>query len=133
MRLATFVLGLLGIAVVATVAFAGGSGDPRTIAIRYSRFSEQVIEVKAGEPVTFELRNDDPILHEWIVGTEEVHERHRTGTEPYHDEVPTEVSLPAYETRLTTITFDTPSDYPFVCHLPGHEAYGMRGVIKVVE
>ena len=138
MRLATIVLGLstiiaglAGLFVLTTAASGGGSDNTRTIAIHYSRFSEDLIEVKAGVPVTFELRNEDPILHEWIVGTEEVHERHRTGTEPYHDEVPTEVSLPAYETRLTTVTFDEPGDYPFVCHLPGHEAYGMKGVIRV--
>ena len=90
-----------------------------------------MIEVKAGAPVTFELRNEDPILHEWIVGTPDVHARHRTGTEPYHDEVPTEVSLPPYKTRVTTVTFDAPGDYYFICHLPGHEAYGMSGVIQV--
>jgi len=131
MKIATFVLGFLGLVLFASLACGGGSDGPRTIAIRYSHFSESVIEVRAGEAVTFELRNDDPILHEWIVGPEAVHERHRTGTEPYHDEVPTEVSLPAYETRLTTITFDTPGEYTFVCHLPGHEAYGMSGLIRV--
>ena len=132
MRFATLVLGLVGLAAVASMACTGASADsPRTIAIHYSHFSEELIEVKAGRPVTFELRNDDPILHEWIVGTAEVHERHRTGTEPYHDEVATEVSLPAYETRLTTVTFDEPGDYLFICHLPGHEAYGMKGVIRV--
>jgi uncharacterized cupredoxin-like copper-binding protein len=127
---ALLVLGLLG-GLLASIACGGGSESPRTIAIRYSLFSEQVIEVRAGEAVTFELRNDDPILHEWIVGSDDVHEQHRTGTEPYHDEVPTEVSIPAYETRWTTITFEAPGDYPFVCHLPGHEAYGMTGVIRV--
>jgi uncharacterized cupredoxin-like copper-binding protein len=132
MARALFVLGLLG-TLLASVACGGGSESSRTIAIRYSLFSEEVIEVEAGEPVTFELRNDDPILHEWIVGSDDVHERHRTGTEPYHDAVPTEVSIPAYETRWTTVTFEAPGDYPFVCHLPGHEAYGMKGVIRVVE
>ncbi len=134
MRPITIVLGLLGLAALLSVACTGASADsPRTISIRYSHFSEDLIEVKAGEPVTFELRNDDPILHEWIVGTAEVHQRHRTGTEPYHDEVPTEVSIPAYETRLTTVTFDKPGAYEFICHLPGHEAYGMRGVIWVTQ
>ena len=132
MRFAIPVLGLIGLlALVVTTAWGDGSDGTRTIAIRYSRFSETLIEVKAGEPVTFELRNEDPILHEWIVGTPDVHGRHRTGTEPYHDEVPTEVSIPAYETRLTTVTFDAPGDYYFICHLPGHEAYGMSGVIQV--
>ena len=46
-------------------------------------------------PVTFVLRNDDPIDHEWIVGDAAVHERHRTGTEPVHAARPTEVRIPA--------------------------------------
>jgi len=134
-RLSLIAAGFLGLVLVtgAVVAFGNRSDSPTTISIRYSHFSQSLIEVQAGDPVTFELRNDDPIPHEWIVGSEEVHERHRTGTEPYHDEVPTEVSLPAYETRLTTVTFDTPGEYAFVCHLPGHEAYGMRGVVRVTE
>lgn len=124
------VLAVLATQVMLWIACGGNGDDPRTIAIRYSHFSESLVEVKAGTPVTFELRNDDPILHEWIVGSAEVHQRHRTGTEPYHDELPTEVSLPAYETRLTTVTFDQPGDYLFICHLPGHEAYGMTGLIR---
>jgi uncharacterized cupredoxin-like copper-binding protein len=133
MRTAAIFLGLFGLALVVLLGCSASAEGPRTIAIRYSQFSQDLIEVRAGEPVTFELRNDDPILHEWIVGPLDVHEGHRLGTEPYHDEVPTEVSLPAYETRLTTVTFDTPGDYPFICHLPGHEAYGMTGIIRVVD
>ena len=125
-------LALVGTILLVLTACTGSENDERTISIRYSLFSEERIEVAVGEPVTFELRNDDPILHEWIVGPSDVHERHRTGTEPYHDEVPTEVSLPPYETRVTTVSFDQPGEYLFVCHLPGHEAYGMRGVIAVV-
>ena len=103
-----------------------------TIDIRLSRFTPGEFTVAAGEPVTFTLKNGDPIAHEWIVGTAEVHERHRTGTEPYHDSRPTEVTIPAYSARVTTVTFDTPGDYIFICHLPGHEAYGMRGTVHVV-
>ena len=125
-------LALVGTILLVLTACTGSEIDERTISIRYSLFSEERIEVAVGEPVTFERRNDDPILHEWIVGPSDVHERHRTGTEPYHDEVPTEVSLPPYETRVTTVSFDQPGEYLFVCHLPGHEAYGMRGVIAVV-
>ena len=77
------------------------------------------------------LRNDDPIDHEWIVGDAGVHERHRSGTEPVHNARPTEVSVPAGESRTTTVTFDEPGRYAFICHLPGHEAYGMVGTVVV--
>jgi uncharacterized cupredoxin-like copper-binding protein len=90
-----------------------------------------VLTVRAGEPITFKLKNDDPIEHEWIVGDAGVHQRHRDGTEPYHDTVPTEVTLPALSTKTTTVTFETPGEYQYVCHLPGHEAYGMGGVLRV--
>ena len=81
--------------------------------------------------VTIVLRNDDPIDHEFIVGDAAVHERHRTGTEPVHASRPTEVTIPAGTTRATTITFTTPGSFLFICHLPGHEAYGMVGTLVV--
>jgi uncharacterized cupredoxin-like copper-binding protein len=78
------------------------------------------------------LRNDDPIEHEWIVGSAEVHQAHRVGTEAVHDSRPTEVTVPALTSRVTTVTFEEPGVYDVVCHLPGHEAYGMRAALKVV-
>jgi uncharacterized cupredoxin-like copper-binding protein len=123
-------LGLAGIA--AAWAHAPGLGPVTSeIGIHYSHFSENRVTVRAGAPVTFVLRNDDPIDHEWIIGDAASHERHRTGTEPVHGERPTEVSIPAGASRSTTITFDTPGTYLFICHLPGHEAYGMTGALVV--
>ena len=117
------------------MALACSAGQrPQTVAIgiHYSRFEPAELTVSAGAPVTFTLRNDDPIDHEWIVGDEQVHEYHRTGTELIHGDRPTEVFLPALQTRTTTITFDQPGRLLFICHLPGHEAYGMVGVLNVV-
>jgi uncharacterized cupredoxin-like copper-binding protein len=82
-------------------------------------------------PVTFVLVNDDPIDHEWIVGDAAVHARHRTGTEPHHGARPTEVSIPALSTLETTVTFPQPGIFAYICHLPGHEAYGMTGLVTV--
>jgi uncharacterized cupredoxin-like copper-binding protein len=118
----------------AIVMMACGEGSRReTIEIHFSKFGPAVVEARAGEPITITLRNTDPIEHEWLVGDAAMHERHRTGTEAYHDEIPTEVTIPALQTRVTTVTFDEPGDYKFICHLPGHEAYGMVGVLRVVE
>jgi uncharacterized cupredoxin-like copper-binding protein len=91
----------------------------------------QPITVPEGVPVTITLRNDDPIEHEWIVGPPGVHERHRTGTEPFHAEIPTEVTIPALSTRTTELTFENPGEFEFICHLPGHEEYGMVGTVIV--
>jgi uncharacterized cupredoxin-like copper-binding protein len=123
-------LGLAGMA--AAWADAPGSG-PLTveIPIRYSHFERDVVTVSAGLPVTFVLRNGDPIDHEWIVGDAGVHERHRAGTEPVHASRPTEVTVRAGTTVSTTVTFSDPGTYLYVCHLPGHEAYGMVGTLRV--
>lgn len=102
-----------------------------TIEFRFSKFKQEELTVPAGVPVTIHLVNQDPIGHEWIVGDDGTHARHRTGTEPYHDGIPTEVSLRAFETKTTVVTFETPGDYSYVCHLPGHEEYGMKGIIRV--
>ena len=131
--------GLLGLVLVATaaaLAFAGRGSPPVTdveIVIHYSKFTPSEIAVPVGVPVTITLRNDDPIDHEWIVGDAAVHELHRTGTELLHPSRPTEVVIPAGETRVTTITFEQAGSLQYICHLPAHEAYGMVGVVSIVR
>ena len=123
-------IGLAGVA----AAWAGGVGAaPRSaeIDIHYSHFGLDRLAVPAGTPITILLRNTDPIDHEWIVGDAATHERHRTGTEPVHASRPTEVSIPAGQSRETTVTFTRPGTYLYICHLPGHEAYGMVGELVV--
>lgn len=123
-------LGLAGIA----AAWSNAAADLPTrvdIPIRYSHYLQTEVTVRAGTPVTFALHNGDPIDHEWIVGDAAVHQRHRTGTEPVHGSRPTEVTIPAGATRTTTVTFTTPGTYQYICHLPGHEAYGMVGTVVV--
>lgn len=123
-------LGLAGIA-AAWVHAPGLAQVTETIVIRYSHYDRSQLTVPAGVAVTIVLRNDDPIDHEWIVGDAAVHERHRAGTEPVHASRPTEVTIPAGTSRVTSITFDTPGTYLYICHLPGHEAYGMVGTLVV--
>jgi uncharacterized cupredoxin-like copper-binding protein len=124
-------LGLAGMA----AAWADGSRGPVQVdmPIRYSQFETDTVTVPAGVPITFVLTNGDPIDHEWIVGDAGVHERHRTGTERVHASRPTEVSVAAGSTAVTTVTFSRPGTYLFICHLPGHEAYGMVGTVTVSD
>ncbi|MDT4947301.1 MAG: hypothetical protein QOH14_4034 [Pseudonocardiales bacterium] len=127
----------LGLAAALGVAAVGAAvsraSEPIVVAIdiHYSHFSPDAITVPAGRPVTFVVVNSDPIDHEWIVGDAALHERHRTGTEPVHNARPTEISIDALHERRTTITFASPGTLTFVCHLPGHEAYGMTGTLVV--
>jgi len=119
------------------VAIGAGRGAAETsdrmieIDIHYSRFTPARLTVPVGVPIRFVLVNTDPIDHEWIVGDAAVHERHRTGTEPSHGARPTERSIGAGETVETVVTFETPGTLTYVCHLPGHEAYGMVGTMVV--
>lgn len=130
--------GLVALLLVAgaAVAMAGRGPTPQTsitIEIRYSTFSPSSITVPVGVPVTITLVNSDPIDHEWIIGDEAVQQKHRTGTELLHPSKPTEVVIPALSTATTTITFEAPATWKFICHLPGHEAYGMVGVASIIR
>lgn len=122
---------LLLLAVLVTGGGGVAAAERVTIEISYSSFTPRALTVEAGVPVTFVLVNEDPIDHEWIVGDAALHAAHRTGTEMVHAARPTEVSIPALTTVATTVTFSEPGLYPYICHLPGHEAYGMVGLLTV--
>jgi uncharacterized cupredoxin-like copper-binding protein len=126
------VAALAGAAAIGVTAASTGPVTSITIEIRRSHYSVSAFSVPVGVPVTVVLRNLDPIDHEWIVGDAALHERHRTGTEPFHATRPTEVTIPAGETRTTVVTFSQPGTLQYICHLPGHEAYGMLGTLSVV-
>lgn len=125
-------LSLALLAALALSACRSAASTRATVVIHYSHFEAPPLTATVGTPITITLRNDDPIEHEWIVGTDAVHERHRTGTEPFHDSIPTEITVPALSTKTTTIIFREPGNFKYICHLPGHEAYGMVGTLQVV-
>ena len=124
---------LLAVALAVFAASACASVDAATpvtvrIRIHYSRFEPSQVSVPAGVPVTFLIVNDDPIDHEWLVGDAAFHARHRASGEPVHGDRPDEVSLPALSSRTTTLTLAA-GGHIFICHFPGHEDYGMVGVV----
>lgn len=127
------VVAVLLVLAVAAVTGCGPTDRTITITIRYTAFDPAVIEVPRGVPVTFVLVNEDPIDHEWLIGDAAFHDAHRTGTHGGHGDVPTEVSVPALERVETTITFDRAGEFAYICHLPGHEGYGMVGRLTVSD
>jgi uncharacterized cupredoxin-like copper-binding protein len=134
---ATALAGLLTLLVGASAASGGAVARPAGgtvgITIHYSRFDPGTIAVRPGETVRFEIRNTDPIDHEFILGNEEVQRVHEEGTEAHHAPRPGEVSVPAGSTVVTTYTFPaTNGELIFGCHLPGHYDFGMRGTVTVV-
>jgi uncharacterized cupredoxin-like copper-binding protein len=46
-----------------------------------------------------------------------------------HAARPDELTVPARSIRTTTLTFPTAMTLQYMCHLPGHEAYGMVGLL----
>ena len=115
-------------------AAAGQATPTVVVTMHHSRFQPQVVRVRPGSTVRFLLRNTDPIDHEFILGDDDVQRRHEQGRErEHHGEVPGEVSVAAGGEAATTFTFPRggPPSLQFACHLPGHYAYGMRGVVLV--
>jgi uncharacterized cupredoxin-like copper-binding protein len=118
-----------------TLLHAAGQATPTVVVtMHHSRFQPDVIRVRPGSTVRFLLRNTDPIDHEFILGDATVQARHEQGRQrEHHGEVPGEVSVAAGGQAATTYTFRPggPGSLQFACHLPGHYAYGMRGVVLV--
>ena len=137
---------LATLGVLAAVAALGGGlllvragasqGGPRTVEVvmHHSHFVPATLTARPGETVTFVIRNDDPIDHEFIVGDAAVQARHEVGRERHHHgDVPGEVSVPAGAERRTTFRFPGPGSMEFACHLPGHYAYGMHGLVLITK
>lgn len=132
MRLGSSLVAAVVLAAAVT-ACAPAAPQTVTITIRYSAFDPAEFSVPAGVPITFVLVNADPIDHEWMIGDENFHDRHRTGTETAHGDLPTEVTIPALATVETTVTFEEPGTLAYICHIPRHESYGMVGTLTVDE
>jgi uncharacterized cupredoxin-like copper-binding protein len=129
-----WVLLLAAVALAAAGGCSGAAGGTTTVELtmRHSRFDPQVIEAEPGQTIRFVVRNLDPIDHELIVGPPAVQRRHKVGRERHHHgAIPGEVSVPAGTVRSTTYTVGRNGEIPFGCHLPGHWAYGMHGVVRV--
>jgi uncharacterized cupredoxin-like copper-binding protein len=126
--------GLVG--VLAAGEACGGAShaapDALHIEVHHSRYVPDKLSVSAGQTVRIVVRNADPIDHELIVGDQITQDRHENGADAHHDgSVPGEISVPAGAEVATTYRFDEAGELVYGCHLPGHWAYGMRGVIRV--
>jgi uncharacterized cupredoxin-like copper-binding protein len=124
--------GVLAATLAGCAPVGADDGTPTVhVRLRYSRFEPGTFSFPAGTTVTFVVENADPIDHEFILGDEGVQLAHERGTEAYHPPRPGEMTVGAGETATTTYTFGEPGQTLLGCHLPGHYAYGMRGVVTV--
>ena len=129
--------GAAALVAVRATGSRAGDGPERSVVVtmRHSRFEPTAIRVDPGTRVRFVLRNADPIDHEFILGDDAVQRRHEQGRERHHHgEVPGERSVAAGQEATTTYAFPAGLDgreLEFACHLPGHYAYSMRGIVRV--
>ena len=105
--------------------------DVVRVRIEHSTFIPSSIHVERGATVQFEIVNDDPIDHEFIIGDTRVQTRHERGAHTNHGKIPGEVSVPAGATATTTYEFRRPGKLIIGCHLPAHYEYGMKARVTV--
>ncbi|SDS53908.1 Uncharacterized copper-binding protein, cupredoxin-like subfamily [Halopseudomonas sabulinigri] len=131
----------------------------RTIAISMhdNYFEPESLSVSDGETVRFEITNQGALVHEFNIGTAEMHERHQAemlmmvqhgvlkgdkldrsmmemdmgnGQTMKHDD-PNSVLLEPGEQSEIIWTFAKAADLQFACNVPGHYQAGMQGEISV--
>jgi uncharacterized cupredoxin-like copper-binding protein len=175
---ATLSLVALTLPFVASVALAGGGhkgghghfefgapGDPgevdRTVqvALEDVYFEPESIKVEAGETIRFILANNGELVHEFNIGTPQMHAEHQEemqmmvdhgvlnpdninyemmkmemadGTTMEHDD-PNSVLLEPNGTAEIVWTFTEPMELEFACNIPGHYDAGMAGTFAFKE
>lgn len=131
-------LGLLAAVAMAACSPAAAAPSVRTVAvtIHYSHFSPEHLHIPVGTTVRFRITNTDPIDHEFILGDQAIQDEMERTTETVHDgRVPGMVSVPALSNATTVVTLPrgAGSSLIYACHLPGHYAYGMRGLLSMTR
>ena len=138
----------------AHMAAIGAPGDParadRTVEVRMGEmfFSISDIHVKKGETIRFRLFNDGEEVHEFNIGTAEMHEEHALemmemmesgmlevdrighGMMMDHDD-PNSILLEPNAEGEIAWTFNGDADLEFSCNVPGHRESGMLGKIEL--
>jgi len=91
-------------------------GNEATLSMKNMQFLQSELHVKAGQPVTLHLVNQDGYTHTFDIDAFDIH-----------------TQLAANETLQVTFTADEPGRFPFYCGSPGHEAAGMMGTLIVEQ
>ncbi|KPQ03199.1 plastocyanin/azurin family copper-binding protein [Marinobacter sp. HL-58] len=118
-------------------------------------YEPESISVKPGETIRFRVKNDGAMVHEFNIGTADMHEAHQEememmvehgvikgdkidedmmkmdmgdGKTMEHDD-PNSVLMEPGETREIIWTFTEATDLEFACNVPGHYQSGMYGDI----
>lgn len=111
----------------------------RTVHITASdqlKFAPDVVQVKVGETVTFEVENAGTTDHEFVLGSPEYQAAHEQEMQAGHMEMgdePNAVDVPAGETKSVTWMFTEAGATQYGCHELGHFPAGMVGDITVTQ
>jgi uncharacterized cupredoxin-like copper-binding protein len=111
------------------------SGEIQVVLLDTMRFAPDPITVKAGEEVTFVVKNDGVAVHELFVGTEEEQTSHAAemaagGMSHGHDNA---LSLKGGKSDSLTMTLPEAKSMLVGCHEPGHYEAGMKATLTVVD
>lgn len=128
-----------------------------TIVMKDNYFEPETITVKKGETVHFIIRNEGTLVHEFSIGTAEMHEEHASemqmmvdhgaimgdklnheammmdmgdGHTMQHDDPNTTLLEPG-KTSEVTWTFSGNATLEFSCGVPGHAESGMVGTVTI--
>ena len=121
----------------------GRSGDPaavsRTVRIAMRdtmRFEPDVVTLRKGETIRFEVVNAGAALHELVIGTRAELAAHAEMMKKFpgmeHDE-PYMAHVDPGQTGSVVWQFTQAGEFHFACLLPGHYEAGMVGRIEVKE
>jgi uncharacterized cupredoxin-like copper-binding protein len=137
---------------------AQASEADRTITVEmYDNYYEpESIDVKPGETIRFMVSNEGALVHEFNIGTPDMHEAHQeemmmmvehgviqggklnhdmmnmdmgNGQSMKHDD-PNSVLLEPGESKEVVWTFSEKGDIEFACNVPGHYQAGMYGDVN---
>jgi len=109
----------------------------RTIVIKMTdkmRFSPEKLDVRLGETIRFEVKNDGKVMHEMVIGTKPILDKHAElmlkNPNMEHDE-PYMAHVPPGKTGEIIWKFNRKGNFDFACLMAGHYQAGMIGKIEV--
>lgn len=148
-----------GLADIGAPAPANKADRTVEVVMNDNYFSLDTLAVRPGETIRFVIRNDGAFLHEFALGTPEMHAGHQkemammqqhgmlTATGMDHDmkgmdhsamgmgammhDVPNSVLVEPGKTAELVWTFSRPMALEFACNVPGHYEAGMVGPLTV--
>jgi uncharacterized cupredoxin-like copper-binding protein len=99
------------------------------------RFTPDQLDVKLGETIRFQVKNNGQVMHEFVIGTKGENDKHAEMMIKFpnmeHDE-PYMAHLGPGKTGEIVWTFNRKGQFDFACLIAGHYQAGMIGKITVV-